>query len=545
MKKAVRFDNEEVNKAIRSVDTTQSRMIHVMKHYNNRSVTENGAIGYKTTTHPLLDLNFKVSSLRNMKEEMIKEMFVKAYYEDRRYAVKWLFFLRDVLEGLGERRSFRVCLSYLIESHPDIALAIMPLIPEYGRYDDLLVYVDSSLCHKVCKFMKRQLIKDLEAMHMEEPVSLLAKWLPSINTSSKETKRLAGMIVKEFGMSARAYRKRLSSLRKYMDVVEVKLSKSAWEDVDYQKVPAKANLKYNLAFIKHDEERRMDYLQSATLEHSQLNIKGLAPHEIVHRMKDGWYGMRNHNFIMEEIMWSCMLEDGFKNDWGLDDCIVVADGSGSMYSHVTGNTKVRAIDVCHSLAIYFAEQLKGVFHNKVISFSDNPVLIDLEQGNSLREKLEIMDTYDEVSSTNIEAVFDMLLMLAVDKNVSPEELPKQVLIISDMEFNEATDSSIWRYGRSTVTSPKFDETLFDTISRRYREAGYTIPRLIFWNVCGRSDTIPMVEGDSGICLLSGFSQNAVKVATSKEHKDPYTCLLQALDSPRYDKVEQTLKKVAA
>ncbi len=547
MQRAVRFDNKEIQKAIDSVDITHAHAVHFLKNYNNKSVTENGAVGYKTTTHPLLDLNFKVSSLRNRTEEYITGEFIKAFMEDRIHAVKWLFFLRDIWEGLGERRTFRVCLRYLAVSQPQIALAVMKLVPEYGRYDDLLVYLDTPLRKEVCKFIKAQLEADVLAMQAGEGISLLAKWLPSINTSSKESRECAAILAKGMGYSTKEYRKLLAKLRAYGNVLETKLSAGAWESVNYEAVPAKANLIYENAFYKHDKERRVDYLKKVLLGEGKLNATGLMPYEIVHEIiKDGTrysFGPLKEN-VLAELMWEIITKDGFQNDWGLQDCIVVADGSGSMYSAVSGNSSITAIEVCNALAIYFAEQLQGVFHNKAITFSMTPKFIDLEKGKSLKDKLEIMLAHNEVANTNIKAVFDMLLAMAVSNQVPQEQLPKQVLVLSDMEFDCATTSCYdWRTGE-WVGSP-VTEALFEQIAEEYKAAGYTMPRLIFWNLCGRTDTIPMVDNESGLCLLSGFSQNAAKVAAHKEIKDPYESLLKVLDAPRYHKVEEALRSIAA
>jgi len=243
------------------------------------------------------------------------------------------------------------------------------------------------------------------------------------------------------------------------------------------------------------------------------------------------------------LMWQQMQSEGFQNEWGLEDCIVVADGSGSMFGAVSGNSSLRAIEVCNALAIYFAEQLQGIFHNKAITFSGSPEFIDLEPGKSLKEKLEIMLAHDEVANTNIEAVFDLLLEMAVSNEVPAEELPGQVLIISDMEFDEAR-RPVYYWGNTGEVWNVFDDTLFGIIESKYKAAGYTMPRLIFWNVCGRTQTIPMVEGENGICLLSGFSQNAMKVAANRKVKDPYECLLRVLDGERYAPVEKALRDVA-
>lgn len=540
MKRAFRYDGQDIDEQISNYINRGNTTLAYMKNYQNRSVTENGAIGFRTTNHPLVDLNFKVSSLRDRDENAIVREFTKAYYESPKYAVKWLFFLRDILEGMGERRTFRICMKYLANSHTELAKALMYLIPEYGRYDDLLIFLDTDLCDQVCEFLKKQLETDLSAMKKNKPISLLGKWLPSVNTSSKRTRKFARILANKFGMSEREYRKTLSALRAYEDVVEVKMSASRWAEIAYEKVPAKATLKYNTAFFNHDSERWENYLLNVLQGKEKLNGKGIMPYEIVHRLikKDVWYEYTLKEDRLAELMWKVIQEQGFRNDWGFQDCIVVADGSGSMYSKASGNTSVTAIEICNSLAIYFAEQLKGIFHNKAITFSTNPRLIDLDKGKNLKEKLEILFAYNEVSNTNIGAVFDMLLDMAVSNEVPEEELPKQVLIISDMEFDEASSPRRW-YGR-TETWNRFTPTLFEEIEKRYEQAGYKMPRLIFWNVCGRTDTIPKVDNEEGICLLSGFSQNAMKIAENREKKDPYESLIHILDGPRYDLVEQAI-----
>lgn len=551
MKRAFWYDEEIIDDEFIAAEEERykkEKLYNAMKQYQNCSITENGAIGYRTTMHSLVDLNFMVSSLRNRDEHFIVREFIKAYYDSPKYAVKWLFFLRDILEGMGERRTFRICMKYLAQSHTEVAKAVMKLIPEYGRYDDLLVFLDTELCEETCLFLKAQLEKDLLAMEKKEPISLLAKWLPSSNASSKKTRKQAHFLAHKFGMNEKEYRKTLSALRAYGNVVEVKMSASKWEEIDYEQVPAKANLKYEKAFTRHDETRRNEYLLKVFMGNAKLNKKGIMPYEVAHRFlqqRGSLAGLKED--FLSELMWKQMIEQGFENQWGLEDCIVVADGSGSMYTKVSGSTSVMAIEVCNSLAIYFAEQLKGIFHNKAITFSGRPQFIDLEKGKNLKEKLEIMLAHNEVANTNIEAVFDMLLDIAVKNHILAEELPKQVLIISDMEFDQASQPMVWPWGTSGKNEnwKKFTPALFDIIEKRYQQEGYQMPRLIFWNVCGRTDTIPKVENEQGICLLSGFSQNAMKIAADRKKKDPYESLIQVLDGDRYDAVEEAIKGLVA
>lgn len=537
MKRAFWFDGAYMDQQIAETDITGARAVHFARNYRNGSVTENGAVGYRTTTKPLLDLNFQVSSLRAREEAYIVQEFVKAFQESPRYAVKWLFFVRDILQGLGERRTFRVCLKYLAVSQPKIARAVLAYVPEYGRYDDMLVLLDTPLAGDVAALYKKQLDRDLAAMEAGKPVSLLGKWLPSNNTSSKKTREYAGKLCRYFKMSQKEYRKMLAKLRAYANVVETKMSAAAWADIAYETVPAKANMLYDKAFERHDRDRRAEYLEKVLLGEGNLNTKGLMPYEIVHRItgKSSYYRVLQGD-LLSELMWKKIVREGFQNDWGFEDAIVVADGSGSMFQMASGSSSVMAIEICNSLAIYFAGQLHGVFHNKAITFSDRPRFIDLKEHTSLKDKLEIMFAHNEMSNTNIEAVFDLLLAMAECEDVPREELPKQVLIISDMEFDEATASGYpWEKKRKPV-----NDTLFARIAEKYEAAGYQMPRLIFWNVCGRTDTIPMVNNGEGLCLLSGFSQNAMKITADQTKKEPYEALLQVLDSPRYQAIDDAI-----
>lgn len=542
MKRAFWFDGAHMDEQIAVVDTTKTHAVQFARNYNNLSVTENGAYGYRTTTRALLDLNFKVSSLRNRDFEYIVNEFIKAYHESPDYAVKWLFFLRDISEGMGERRTFRICLRYLAISQPKIVKAVLRYIPEYGRFDDVLVLLETPLAGDAAAMYKAQLDRDLAAMKNGQPVSLLAKWLPSINTSSEKTRKYANKLCRFFKMTPKEYRKTLAALRSYGNVTETKMSASAWSEVDYEKVPAKANLRYDHAFAKHDLERRTAFLEKVFLGDEKLNANGLMPYEIVHRLTGGkGYGNALKDDLLSELMWKKIVNEGFKNDWGIEDAIVVADGSGSMFSQVSQSGSLLAIEVCNSLAIYFASQLKGVFGNKAITFSGHPQFIDLGDNTSLKDKLEIMLAHDECANTNIEAVFDLILNMALCQSVPHEELPKQVLVISDMEFDSATVSDYW----SKEHWKPANAALFTTIEQKYKAHGYCMPRLIFWNVCGRTDTIPKVENEEGLCLLSGFSQNAMKIAADRTKKDPYEALISVLDSPRYQVIGEAIKEYVA
>ena len=492
----------------------------------NASTTENGAAGYRTTGKSLLDLNFAVASLRSAPEQNIIDRFKTAFFEDKVLAVKWLFFARDIRGGLGERRLFRVAMQFIAEYDPEIVVKLIPLIAEYGRYDDMWGFLDNERLRPVIiSYIKKQLAADIEGKNNDRPISLLAKWLPSVNASSQKSKRYSKIICKHLGMSASQYRKRLSSLRQYLDVVERKMSTKQWEKIDYETVPSRANLVYSCAFLRNDTDRRREFLSKLERGETKINSSVLYPHDIVHK-----YGHLRENTPYDaaiEAMWRG-LPDVVQ---GNGNTIVVADGSGSMNVNIGGGSGVTALEVANSLAIYFSEHSSGEFKDKYITFSRRPQLVDFSSANSLRDKLMIAIEYCECANTNIEAVFDLILNTAINSHMSQEDVPANILIISDMEF----DSCVCCNAYFCEVEPN----LFKTIEQKYVCAGYRMPRLIFWNVNSRTNTIPVRENGLGVALVSGFSVNICKMVLSGK-TDPYECLLETLNSDRYRPVEDVL-----
>ena len=508
-------------------DTLENRM--------NISVTENGAVGYRTTGKELVDLNFAVASLRKMSDKEVAERFIRAFCEDKILAMKWLFFARDARQGLGERRLFRVVLAYLIESDPEMVIPVINLIPEYGRYDDLWCLLDNPKSARVVyQIVDAQLKQDYQNFMAKKPISLLAKWMPSCNASSVETKRYATMLRKALYMHEKEYRKTLTQLRKHLDVVEVKMSSKNWSEIKYEAVPSRANLIYNGAFLRNDEERRRDYLGKLEKGETKINASTLFPHDIIHKYTNGGYYNVKAKDATIEALWKA-LPDTVN---GCGNTIVVADGSGSMTCTVDNNSRVTALDVANALAIYFAEHSSGQFKDKYITFSERPQFVDFSNCTSLHAKLQKALAHNEVANTNIEKVFDLILTSAVNNRMKQEGLPANILIISDMEFDCcATCGNVSRWERRVP-----NQRLFDVIAHRYANAGYKMPRLVFWNVNSRTGTIPVKENELGVALVSGFSVNVAKMVMSGK-TDPFECLLETLNSERYAPVEQALKEV--
>ena len=492
----------------------------------NVSVTENGAKGYATSGKAILDMNFRLTSYRNKTAQEIIRDFSLALDETPTVAIKWLFFARDIRGGAGERRLFRICMNWCAKYYPDIVKELLVLIPEYGRFDDLLDLAQVPAVKKnVIEIVKTQFISDMENYNKSKSVSLLAKWMPSENASSPITRAQARMWIAELGLTPRVYRKTLSKLRAYLDVTEVKMSGNEWDKIDYEKVPSRANVIYRDAFARHDVARREQYLTALSKGEAKINAATLFPHEIFQKV-DRSYGI----LADMEAAWKS-LPDYVK---GNDSTIVVRDGSGSMTCRV-GNTSTSCLDVASALSVYFSERCNGSFKDKFITFSSRPQLVDLSNCNSLRAKASRLKGYNECDNTNLEAVFDLILNLAVKNRMLQSEIPQNILVISDMEFDECTHSG-WR---SSFEAPS--KKLFEEIADRYAKAGYKLPRLIFWNVCSRTGTIPVIQNDLGVALISGFSPAIVKMVLSGK-LDPFECLLETLNAPRYDAVGEVIKK---
>ena len=492
-----------------------------------KTLTENFAVAYETSGKELLDFNFKLSQFRTMEENAIKHRFSAVFFEDPLIATKFVFYVGDVRGGLGERKVFRACFDWLVENKPEVAEALLPVIPEYTRWDNLTrLASNKKIKAAVMKVISAQLSEDIVNMSQKKPISLLAKWMPSENASSPATKALATEIRTGLEMKPRAYRKTLSSLRKYLDITEVKVSANNWNKIKYEAVPSQANLKYKNAFMKHDADRRKEYLESLKKGEAKINAGTLQPHEIVHKYNgNSWWSELNDYDETLEQLWknlpSIMTED----------TLVVRDGSGSM-TCTFGNSMLTCLDVATALAVYCAEHNSEEWRDKFITFSSRPKFINMSKCKSLRDKLKLCYEQSECSNTDIQATMELILNTAKRNGFTQDEMPSNILIISDMQFDAHRG-----YGFN------WNKSLFEKIAAEYELAGYKLPKIIFWNVAARnSDTIPMQDNELGLILCSGFSVNNMKMFMTGEI-DPYKILLEQINVERYTKIEELVKEI--
>jgi hypothetical protein len=497
---------------------------------DEKSITENGAIGYKTSKSALVDFNFNASSFRNKDEQEIRDAFAEAYNENPLLAVKLLFMTGDIRQGMGERRTFRTCFKWLAEFHANDAKKVVSLIPEYSRWDILVDMLGTSVDTEAFGLLRNQLDTDTDNCLNGKPISLLAKWLPSVNTSSQTARKKARSICARLKLTERTYRKRLSQLRNYSNVVETKMSANNWDGIKYEAVPSKANLLYKEAFMKHDETRRTAYLDALEKGETKINSSASFPYEIVSR-----YHSYAEDATLEQ-MWKALPD--YTNGKG-ENTICVVDGSGSMSSKI-GGTSVSAEDVAQSLGIYFAEKMPGQFHNQYITFSERPQLVNFDNCDTLKSKIDEANRHCECENTNVKAVFELILRTAKKHKLSQSDMPKSILILSDMEFDSCVSfgdrTLYWMSEQDKLNACK---TLFETIGDEYKTAGYELPKLVFWNIMSRTGTVPMQENKNGVVLVSGFSPTIASMVFSQKNS-PYEVLVEKLNSKRYEPIEQAL-----
>ena len=275
-----------------------NNFLNDMKKQTSLTETLNGAIAYDTTQNSLLDFFAEAGALRNSHDNKIIDLFDKSFAENPLLTIKCLFYIRDIREGQGERRIFKVLLKHLANTRPEIVKTNLHLVCEYGRYDDLLVLLDTELADDVINLFKNQLNKDIT----EDHPSLLAKWMPSCDASSVKTKDYAHYIRKSLGMTEKEYRKMLSELREKIRVTERLISQNRWEELNLEKLTANNYLKYQNAFKRHIPQQWEDYINRVQDGTSSIKSATLYPYNIVNKVK---YADKETSVLCDE-MWKAL-----------------------------------------------------------------------------------------------------------------------------------------------------------------------------------------------------------------------------------------------
>ena len=498
-----------------------NELLQGMKMDTNFGYTENGGVKHNTTMSALLDMFAMGGAMRSRSDSDVIVMFKKAFAENAEYAMKCLTYLRDIMSGQGERRFFRVCLKYLGQNDYKAAIRNMREWINKGfiRWDDLFVLFDTPAEDEVMHFINKNLIIDLASYKEGKAVSLLGKWLPSENTSSATSRHNARKIMHAIGLTPREYRKMLSALRERIHVVERLMSQNRWDEIDFSKLPSRAGLLYRNTFAENEitKERYAAFMGS---KETKVNARVLNPVDIADQIF-----RKSNPSPVERQVWDKYWEN-LEDYYGGNEepGIAVCDVSGSM----TGQPMNAAV----SMGAYIAERGKGPFHNHFITFSSNPTLVEFV-GTDIYDKFRRARNADWGGSTNIEAVFNLLLQTGIRHKVKPENMPKTIYIFSDMEFNAciscgAPSNDRWYNGHYLRSEGEIN-TVIEAQIKKWKQYGYDAPRVIFWNLDARQENIPAI-GDK-FSYVSGFSMNMVKSILSG--KDGMALMFEKLNEPRY------------
>ena len=483
-------------------------MLKFLKREANRTLTENGALTHRSTYSDCLDLFASIGALRRESEEEIIVRFERAWAEDADLAMKTLFFARDIRGGLGERRTFRILLRHLGNTYTATAQKSLANIAEYGRFDDMLALMGTATEPEALTYIKKQFETDMQALAEGKTVSLLGKWLPSVNASNRETVYMAKRVARALGLSDKQYRQALSALRAAIALLENSLRKRDYS-FDYAKQPSKAMFKYHKAFARNDGERYAAFLQAVTEGRTSLHTGTLLPYEVIAPLLKGNVTEAERRSI--DVTWRAQ-EDFTQGE----NALVVVDGSASMYS----GGEPLPMSVALSLGMYFAERNTGVFQNHFITFSENPRLVEIK-GDDIFARTKYCVGFNEVANTNLQRVFELIFDTALKNRLSQSELPQRLYIISDMEFDTCVENA--------------GVTNFERAKAMFARCGYRLPQVVFWNVASRNRQQPVTMNEQGVALVSGASPRVFSMLQSGT-LTPLAFMLETLQAERYEKI---------
>lgn len=444
--------------------------------------TENGMKAKAHSGNALVDLFYKIGASRG---KSVTADFEKAFQEDSDLAMKIAFWSRDVRGGAGERQLFRDILVHLEKLHPETLEAVLPFVSEFGRWDDLLVFKTEKFKH-----MAYTLIGDA----LRERNGLAAKWMPRQGPIAVEIRNF-------YGMSPKHYRKSLVGLT---NVVESKMCAKDWDSIEFGKLPSLASARYNKAFGKNAKTAYEAYKARLTAGTDKVNASAVYPYDVIKTLRHGG------DNVVADAQWASL-----PNYIGDASVMPLVDVSGSMCCPVGGNANLQCIDVALSLGLYCADKNTGVFKDTFLTFSAKPKAQVVK--GTLAQKMSQMNSSDWGMNTNLHAAFDEILRIAVKGGVNASDMPQTLLILSDMQFDQCVS---------------FDDSAHQMIVRKYKEAGYEVPNVVFWNLNSK-DNVPVKFDKRGTALVSGFSPAVMKGVLSGADMTPYGIMLATVDVERY------------
>ena len=445
--------------------------------------TANGMKALAHSGNALVDLFYKIGASRG---KTVTAEFERAFQEDADVAMKIALWSRDVRGGAGERQLFRDILVHLESLHPKVLERVLPFVPEFGRWDDLLVFKTERF-----KALAYTLIGDA----LREGNGLCAKWMPRQGPIAVEIRKF-------YGMTPKHYRKSLVALT---NVVETKMCAGEWDSIEFGKLPSLASARYNKAFGRRATEAYAAYKARLADGTDKINAEAVYPYDVVKTLRFGG------DSAVADAQWAAL-----PNYIGDASVMPLVDVSGSMACPVGGNSNLQCLDVALALGLYCADKNKGVFKDTFLTFSSEPKAQVVK--GTLSQKMSQMESSDWGMSTDLHAAFEEILRIAVKGKVADKDMPKTLLLLSDMQFNQCVEHS---------------DSAHQMIRRKYEAAGYTVPNVVFWNL-NSYDNVPVKFDKQGTALVSGFSPAVMKGVLSGKDMTPYGIMMATVNVPRYN-----------
>ena len=507
------FSEESVDEV---ADTTFFGVM--MREDSNMTVTEKGAPTYISSLDALVDLFYK--GQRGVNEQLALELFEKAYVESPLLTAKMIAYIRDVRGGKGERKLGRFLLNELSKKNKDMfEKNLIHYLATYGRWDDGIEF-EGDAKKEYVKSVGNQLKKDIaDLAENKSSISLCAKWVPSEGKSVDKKTGLYGAIAKTMGMKKDIFRKIcIAPLRKHLDIVETHLVRKEYDEIDYQKVPSRCMFihgkdmnkkKEPNAFYRNDGDRFKGYIESLKKGEAKVNAKDLYPHEIIATYHNGNHLQHCDVNELTEAQWRVM-EEKMRGVGKLGKTLVLSDVSGSMSG--------LPMSISIALGILISGSIDhAAFKNFIVTFHESPIFYKV-MGETLKEKVDSVSRAPWGGTTDFYKVFKIILDRATEHKLTEKEMPERIVVISDMQFDVAERG----------------KTNFQAIDELYKKHGFKRPQIVFWNVNGRVNEVPVKANVADTALISGYSPDILKAVLSGETLTPKDIMLKALNDSRYD-----------
>lgn len=488
-------------------------MTTLFESFNSQGVTDNGCKTNLSSLDANVDLFGAVGASRG--KNIVNLMSAAYNAGDKDLATRIMLWARDIRGGAGERKLFRDFLVYLEKVDPEQVLRFMHLIPEVGRWDDLLVFTNKKLVDASFEMIR---------LALNDGNQLCAKWMPRQGKIANALRTHIAKVTKRY-VSPKMYRKAIVSLS---DTVEQKMSAKEFDSIDFSKLPSVASARYQKAFLRNCEDRYRAYLDALTSSDPEvaktvkINAGAVYPYDVIKSVKIG--DMRAAN-----AQWKALPDYLAGSD---ERILTMVDVSGSMTCWAGGynsKSQTTCLDVAVSLGLYISERLEGAFKDTFLTFSGTPKLVKLT--GSLYDRAIQCQRSDWGQNTNIAKAFKTILDNAVKSDVPESEMPTKLLILSDMEFDAcATGGYDYRKGGRTGG---WDASAFEYAKQAYEDAGYKLPEIIFWNIDASGSNSPITVNDKGVALVSGFSPAIMQSILSCKTVTPTDMMLEAVNKERY------------